>query len=235
MPRLSLLTALTSGLLPLSACQPNAGHPAVTTGAALPAVEAVLPLALPSLRARLLRRLQSPDALLAPAHPEYGPQFAQFALATNEGQRLDNLFRRYDPFNSSDEVPMSTAFHAPVTVTTALLAYLALPAAARAPDVYVDPDRRWPTADYANAQGQPLPYRCAYLLHFRPVTPGRTGLEVIAIDAHVVDGTRFGLKTDRDGLGVPWPGRVPRYRDVVPSLADQRQVLDQLVKLALAE
>jgi hypothetical protein len=135
-------------------------------------------------------------------------------------------------FNSSDDVPISTAFHAPVTVTTALLAYLALPAAARAQDVYLNPTPRWSTAEYPAAKDQPLPYTCAYLLHFLPVSADTTRLEVIAIDANIIDGTRFGFKTDRDGLGMPWPGWVPRYRDAVPSLTDQQQVLARLVALA---
>ena len=236
MPRSSLLAALAGWLLPLSACQSDAGrYPAVTTGAAQPEVEAVLPLPVQTVRARLLQRLQSARPAEAPAHPEYGPQFAQFGLATNESQRLDYLFRRYDRFNSSDEVPMSTAFHASATVTTALLAYLALPVAARAPDVYVNPTPRWAVAEYTDAQGQPLPYSCAYLLHLRAVGATSTGLQLIAIDSNVIDGTRFGFKTDRDGLGWPWPGRVPRYRDVLPSLTDQQQVLGRLVALALHE
>ncbi|MBF9221267.1 hypothetical protein [Hymenobacter ruricola] len=236
MPRPSLLAALAGWLLPLSACQSDADrYPAVTTGAAQPPVEAVLPLPMQTVRARLRQRLQSTRPVQAPAHPEYGPQFAQFSLATNETQRIDYLFRRYDRFNSSDEVPMSTAFHAPATVTTALLAYLALPVAARAPDLYLSPTPRWPVPEYVSAQGQPLPYTCDYLLHLRAVGADSTGLEIIAIDSNVIDGTRFGIKNDRDGLGWPRPGRVPRYRDVRPSLTDQQQVLSQLVKLALTE
>jgi hypothetical protein len=87
MPRSSLLAALAGWLLPLSASQPDAGrYPALTTGAAQPVVEAVLPLPVQTVRAR---RLQSARPAAAPAHPEYGPQFAQFELATNESQRLD--------------------------------------------------------------------------------------------------------------------------------------------------
>lgn len=236
MPRSSLLAALAGWLLPLSACQSDAGrYPAVTAGAAQPVVEAVLPLPVQTVRARLLQRLQSTRLVEAPAHPEYGSQLAQFGLATNETQRLDYLFRRYDLFNSSDEVPMSTAFHAPAMVTTALLAYLALPIPARALDVYVNHTPRWSVTEYTDAQGQPLPYSCAYLLHLRSASAASTGLEIIAIDSNVIDGTQFELKTNRDGLGWPRPGRVPRYCDVLPSLTDQQQVLGQLVKLALAE
>jgi hypothetical protein len=236
MPRSSLLAALAGWLLPLSACQSDAGrYPAVTTGAAQPVVEAVLPLPVQTVRARLLQRLQSTRPAEAPAHPEDGPQFAQFELVANGAQRVDHLFRRYDQFNSSNELPLSTAFHAPATVTTALLAYLALPGPARALDVYVSPDPRWTVAEYTDAQGRPLPYTCAYLLHLRADSAASTGLQIIAIDSNVIDGTRFGLKTDRDGLGWPRPGRVPRYRDVLPSLTDQQQVLSRLVELALTE
>lgn len=232
MPRFALLTALTS-LLPLSACQSDAArYPAVTTGLAVGAIETVLPLPLPALRMRLLARLASTDPLTFPAHPEMGPQFTSYELATNDTHRIEHLFQRYDRFNSSDRTPISTAFHAPVTVTTRLLAYLALPLAARAQDVYINPAQRWSTQEYVNAQGQPLPYSCGYLLHFRPATERATWLEVIAIDSSLLDGTRFGLKTDRDGLGWPLPGQVPHYRDVAPSLTDQRQVLAQFVQLA---
>jgi hypothetical protein len=56
----------------------------VTTGTAQPAVEATLHRPLPVVREQLLQRLGSNHPVKTPAHPEYGPQLAQFELATNE-------------------------------------------------------------------------------------------------------------------------------------------------------
>jgi hypothetical protein len=169
-------------------------------------------------------------------HPELGPQFNDFILYTNEQQRIDYEFRQIDDGHgiiSLDEVPMNLNNEPPATITPALREFITLPVPARAVDLLMQRGRGpfWSVPEYHDAQNQPLPYTCDHLIHFTAQGPAHTQIEVIALNSYIHDGTEWRLDSGQDGLGLPWPRRMPRSRDVPPSATDQQQVLAQLVKL----
>ena len=192
-----------------------------------------------TVRARLFAALQGAEVPLQTlSHPELGRQFQAFVLYTNEAARpsIDATFQPVDKLGSTDfSAPPSTARLPPGTADAALVAYLALPPAARAHDLLVQHgrlgyDQYWRAPEYQSA-GPALPYRADYILHFAPDGTDRTYLEVIAFGAWVLDGKEWRVTAAQDGLGLPWPRRVDKQRDVLPSRADKQTVLAALLKL----
>lgn len=225
---------LFAGLLSLGACADEAVYDAAA-GAALPPATAVVAQPLAVVRARIWAALQGQEvALQVLHHPALGPQFDDFLLYPNEQQRIDNRFRRYDGLNSADTVAMHLGDEPPATITPALRAYITLPVRARATDLLLQrgPGPFWPVPEYRDAQGQPLPYTCDHIVHLTALDAARTQLEIITLGSRVLDGKEWRLAAGQDGLGLPWPRRMPRSRDVAPSAADQQQVLARLVQLA---
>lgn len=225
---------LLAGLLGLSACASEAASDP-NAGAAVPAATAVVAQPLPAVRSRIWAALQGKEVdLQVLHHPELGPQFDDFILYSNEQQRIDYRFRRYDYFNSSDTVAMHLGYDPPATVTSALRRYIKLPVPARAADLLLQrgPGPFWPVPEYQDAQGQPLPYTCDHIVHLTALDATRTQLEVITVGSRVLDGKEWRLYGGQDGLGLPLPRRLPRSRDVAPSATDQQAVLARLVQLA---
>ena len=205
----------------------------VTVAPPLPAATATVPLPLPTVRARIFSALQGAEVPLQVLHhPELGLQFDGFVLYTNENHRIDYEFRTSDGLNFDPAVPMNVKLLPPVTVSPALLAYIALPEAARSADLYFSRARYpfWSVAEYQR-DGQPLPYLCDHILHFTAASATSTQLEVITLHARILDGKEWRIAADQDGLGLPLPRHLPRSRDVAPAASDQQQVLAQLVKL----
>lgn len=195
---------------------------------------ATVPLPLATVRARVVAALQGNEVpLQVLRHPALGPQFDDFVLHQNNQQWVDYQFRTLDGLNAAPEAPMSVKLLPPVTVSAALRAYIALPDADRAADLYFSRGRGpfWSVAEYQRA-GHALPYTCDHLIHLAAASAGSTRIEVIALRSRVLDGNEWRLAAGQDGLGLPLPRRLPRSRDVTPAATDQHQVLAQLVKLA---
>lgn len=204
----------------------------MTTAASIPRATATVA------RARIFAALQGKEVpLQVLSHPELGPQFDDFILYTNEQQRIDYEFRQLDKGGavmSSDEITMNLDHQLLATITLALREFITLPVPARAADLLMQRGRGpfWSVSEYHDAQNQPLPYTCDHLIHFSALAADRTQIEVIALHSYIHDGKEWRLAAGQDGLGLPWPRRLPRSRDVPPSATDQQQVLAQLVKLA---
>jgi hypothetical protein len=230
----TMFVRFLAGLLGLGACAGEAA-PDPPAGAAVPAATATVAQPLATVRARIWQALQGPEvALQVLHHPALGPQFDDFLLHPNEQQRIDYHFRRYDGLNVADTVAMHLRDEPPATITPALRRYIALPVPARAADLLLQRGRGpfWPVPEYRDAQGQPLPYTCDHIVHFTALDATHTQLEIITLGSRVLDGKEWRLDGGQDGLGLPWPRRMPRSRDVAPSAADQQQVLARLVQLA---
>ncbi|MDO7873573.1 hypothetical protein Q5H93_02430 [Hymenobacter sp. ASUV-10] len=228
-----LVSALLIGL---STC--NNDTPVNTSAADFPRATATVAQPLATVRAHIFAALQGKDVpLQVLSHPELGPQFDDFVLYTNEQQRIDYEFRQLDKGGavmSSDEVPMNLDNEPPATITPALREFITLPVPGRTADLLMQRGRGpfWSVPEYHDAQNQPLPYTCDHLVHFTAQDEERTQIEIISLNSYVQDGKEWRLSAGQDGLGLPWPRRMPRSRDVLPSVTDQQQVLAQLVKLA---
>lgn len=222
-------------LIGLSTC--NNDTPVNTSTAVIPRATATVAQPLATVRARIFAALQGKEVPLQVLnHPELGPQFDDFVLYTNEQQRIDYGFRQIDDghgVTSSDEVPMNLDKQPPGTITAALREFITLPVPARAADLLFQRGRGpfWSVPEYRDAQNQPQPYTCDHIIHFTALAPDRTQIEVIALNSRILDGKEWRVSAGQDGLGLPWPRRMPRSRDVPPSATDQQQVLAQLVKL----
>lgn len=189
-------------------------------------------------RTRIFGALQGQEVPLQVLHhPKIGHQFQDFVLYTNEQQGIDNRFRPSDDQGNSDGVgPLKVTHLPPGTVEAALVAYVALPEAARTNDLLLSHGRMgyhdyWRAPEYQRA-GEGLPYRADYIVHFAPVNSTTTRLEVIAFGAWVLDGKEWRVLAGQDGLGLPWPRKVDKMRDVLPSRVDKEVVLAHLLKLA---
>jgi|GEM_PF-5003070 len=227
-----LVSALLIGL---STC--NNDTPVNTSAAVMPRATATVAQPLAIVRARIFAALQGKEVpLQVLSHPELGPQFDDFILYPNEQQRIDYEFRQLDKGGavmSSDEVPMNLDHQPPATITPALREFITLPVPGRAADLLMQRGRGpfWSVPEYYDAQNQPQPYTCDHIIHFTAQGTDRTQIEVITIHSYIHDGKEWQLSSGQDGLGLPWPRRMPRSRDVPPSATDQQQVLAQLVKL----
>lgn len=224
---------LLASLLGLSACTSEAASDP-NAGAAVRPTTATVAQPLATVRSRIWAALQGREVdLQVLHHPELGPQFDDFILYANNQQAIDYHFRRYDGLNVADTVTMHLRDEAPVTITPALRRYITLLAPARAADLLLQrgPGPFWPVPEYQDAQGQPLPYTCDHIVHFTALDATHTQVEIITLGARVLDGKEWRLAAGQDGLGLPWPRRMPRSRDVAPSAADQQQVLARLVQL----
>ena len=223
---------LFTWVLGFSAChsETTSMTPAATP---VPAATATVPLPLAEARRRVWAALQGREVPLQVLHhPELGPQFDDFVLHPNDQRWIDYNFRTLDGLNAAPEQPMSVKLLPPVTVSPALLAYIALPDEARTADLYFSRGRGpfWPAAEYQR-DGQPLSYTCDHIIHFTALAANSTQLEVIGLHSRVLDGKEWRLAAGQDGLGLPLPRRLPRSRDVAPAASDQQQVLAQLVQL----
>ena len=108
----------------------------------------------------------------------------------------------------------------------ALARYAALPAEARALDLYLhDPLDRWWTSEYV-ADGSPVKFRCDFLLHLEPADGG-TRVEVVEYLPRVWPRDHFQL------LGHHGPGRYRDIRRVAPTVRDREDLL-AAVRAALA-
>lgn len=236
MRSVTIILLLGAIFLGLSTCANDT--PVTTDATTIARATATVAQPLATVRGRIVAVLQGREVpLQVLSRPELGPQFDDFILYTNEQQRIDNEFRQFDngqAVMSSDEVPMNLTQQPPATVTPALRELITLPVPDRTADLLMQRGRGpfWSVAEYQDKQGQSLPYTCDHIIHFTVLAPARTQIEVIALHSRVLDGKVWQLYSGQDGLGLPWPTRRPRSRDVAPSAADQQQVLAQLVKLA---
>ena len=123
----------------------------------------------------------------------------------------------------------------PGTADAGLVAYIALPATARAQDLLISHSRRgtggfWAASEYQR-DGKTLPYCADYIVHFASTGPDSTRVQLFGIGAVVADGTEWRTAAAQDGLGLPWPRKFDKQRPVLPSLADKQAVLAALAKV----
>jgi hypothetical protein len=160
------------------------------------AVAIVLPLpkaqAVAAVRRRLRDKEQPPN-----------PAFKGFAVASAG-----------EPVFPSDDLLRAAAGDNPP-----LQAYLAIPAAQREDDLYFfEPtgDRYWPSEYFKD--GQPVRFRCAFLIHFEAASAGETRVDVLEYVPTVALGKRF-------GIGAHGPGFLEDIRPVAPTNFDRAQLL----------
>lgn len=112
----------------------------------------------------------------------------------------------------------------------ALAAYAALPTAERRFDLYLyDPsDEYWTTPEILS-EGQPVVFRCDFILHLAPTATGGTRVEVLEYLPRVWLGKRF------DWLGHSGPGRYRDIRRVAPTYGDRQRVLEATTAVLEAE
>jgi hypothetical protein len=127
-------------------------------------------------------------------------------------------FRRY-PMQVPPS-PQTAQMRATAAGNPALLRYVDLPAAARAQDQFIyEPttDYFWPSV--YQRRGQPLPFRCAFVVHLQAAGPGSTTIEVL----EYLPVVRNGKKLSWSAHGV-LPGLHQDQRVVRPTTEERREL-----------
>ena len=192
-------------------------------------VTAQVPRAVAQVRARLDQKINGGANLqnwVSIKHPEYGPQFAEFFVITNEKEGIDSQFR-FTQTGMSSDAPISTSGVDLPTQDLGLPSYLKLPIPQRQHDLQIQPTSTWTTPDFSQ-NGQLLPYSSSYFLHFKAVKPNVTEITVLGYNATVIKGKRWSVLGD---MFVAPPHRVDNVLSVPPSPADKQALLENILKL----
>ena len=204
------------------------------------ALVAKVPLSVAEVRARLDLKLNGgvkmdyQQGLIDVKHPEYGPQFADAFVTTNETGAIDSGFR-YTKTGMSSDAPISTGPLDLETQDAGLPAYLKLPVAARQHDLLIhtlvpsqnNPSTKWTTPDFTE-DGKLLPYNSSYFLHLEATKPNETEISILGYDANVTKGQRWSVVGD---MFFAPPHRIDNVVFVPPSPADKRAMLDAVLAL----
>jgi hypothetical protein len=104
--------------------------------------------------------------------------------------------------------------------------YLRLPADLRAKDLFLyrSSDLFW-NSEYETA-GRPLPLTCHFILHFEPMGPHRSRVEVLEYQPLVRAGRRLGAAAH--GIGIGW---MDELRLVPPTTRDRLEILARIQSL----
>jgi hypothetical protein len=168
-------------------------------------VEAVLPVSQDELARAVVKTFREP-------RPPTG-KFSRFSLARAGEENFpdDHQLRNY-----RDEESMRR--------------YLSLAPAHRQSDFYLyefsDADERqsyWASEYYSG--GEPLPFRCNFIIHHEPPEEGHTRVEIFEFAPRVWAGKKFGF--ERHG-----PGYYLNIRNVEPTTSDRVELLE-LIKEAV--